>query len=387
MKAINHNMIKESNRNKIIALLLEREEITKLDISRALDISITTVSSNINELKELGIVEDVRSLESTGGRKAVSLKLKENCRFSVGIALTYRHIKVMLINIKKEIVDFIKIRHGNTDMSDIAEKMDKAVSDILEKNKIKEEKLLGIGVSIQGLVNAEEGIIEGCYFLNAKEFDLKTVFEHYNTPVFIQNEANLSAYYEFKNKGNIKTHGEENLLYISITDGLGLGIIINGEIYKGCSNSAGELGHIKVQMTNGKKCRCGQTGCLEAYTSKNVLLEDYAAETGEELNDIDEFIEKYRQKDKKAEEIFEKYLKNLSVGISNLTMIFDPAVVIIGGDINFLVEKNINRLKKFIKENNSLIIKQTSDLRVTKFKESYLSGAALLPIEEFLKIK
>lgn len=82
MIEVNHSKIKETNRKKIIKLLLEKDEITKLDISRELDISITTVSTNISELKKIGIVEDVRSLESTGGRKAMAIKLNENCHMA-----------------------------------------------------------------------------------------------------------------------------------------------------------------------------------------------------------------------------------------------------------------------------------------------------------------
>ena len=100
MIEVNHSKIKETNRKKIIKLLLEKDEITKLDISRELDISITTVSTNISELKKIGIVEDVRSLESTGGRKAMAIKLNENCQYGLGIALTPRHVKLSLINLR-----------------------------------------------------------------------------------------------------------------------------------------------------------------------------------------------------------------------------------------------------------------------------------------------
>ena len=119
MIEVNHSKIKETNRNKIIKLLLEKNETTKLDISRSLDISITTVSTNISELKKLGIVEDVRSLESTGGRKAMAVKLNENCKYSLGIALTPKHVKLSLINLKSQEIDRLKVRHENKDISEI----------------------------------------------------------------------------------------------------------------------------------------------------------------------------------------------------------------------------------------------------------------------------
>nr|WP_243099124.1 helix-turn-helix domain-containing protein [Clostridium sp. MF28] len=102
MIEVNHSKIKETNRKKIIALLLKKNEITKLDISRILDISITTVSTNITELKSEGIVEDVRSLESTGGRKAIAIKLNENCRYSIGVSTNTESYKDIISKYKEK---------------------------------------------------------------------------------------------------------------------------------------------------------------------------------------------------------------------------------------------------------------------------------------------
>ena len=197
---VNHSKIKETNRKKIIKLLLEKNEITKLDISRSLDISITTVSTNITELKKEGIVSDVRSLESTGGRKAMALKINGNCRFALGIALTPRHVKLSIINLKKEVIEDIRIRHHNEGFEKIVAIAKDNIKEILNKNNISNEKLLGIGISIPGTVDSEEGIIKNCYLLGAENYNLKETFEEFNTQIYIDNEANLSAYYEFLNK-------------------------------------------------------------------------------------------------------------------------------------------------------------------------------------------
>ena len=146
MIEVNHSKIKETNRKKIIKLLLEKNEITKLDISRSLDISITTVSTNITELKKEGIVSDVRSLESTGGRKAMALKINGNCRFALGIALTPRHVKLSIINLKKEVIEDIRIRHHNEGFEKIVAIAKDNIKEILNKNNISSEKLLGIGI-------------------------------------------------------------------------------------------------------------------------------------------------------------------------------------------------------------------------------------------------
>lgn len=379
---VNHSKIKETNRKKIIALLLEKNEITKLDISRILDISITTVSTNITELKNEGIVEDVRSLESTGGRKAIAIKLDENCRYSIGVALTPNHIKIALVNLKKEIIENIRIRHKNNGIENLITIIGENIDFVMKKYNLDSEKLLGIGLSLPGTVDFQQGIVKYSYLLGIKDFNLREKFEYLNVPIYVDNEANLSAYYEFLNRKDIV----KNLLYVSITDGLGLGIIINGKIYRGDNNSSGEFGHIKVSI-NGKKCKCGAKGCLEAYTSKNVLVDSYNEATLEDISDIDEFEELYLKNDTATKKVLDKYLKILGTGISNLIMLLDPDTIIIGGDINNILNDKMDILKKNIYKDNLFTDENSCTITMADFKESYLLGAAMMPIEEFLEIK
>ncbi len=379
MIEVNHSKIKETNRKKIIKLLLEKNEVTKLDISRSLDISITTVSTNITELKKEGIVSDVRSLESTGGRKAMALKINENCRFALGIALTPRHVKLSLINLKKEVIGDIRIRHNKKGIESIIAIAKENINKILNNKEISIDKLLGIGISIPGTVDSEEGIIKNCYLLGAENYNLKKSFEEFNTTIYIDNEANLSAYYEFLNKKDILS----NLLYVSITDGLGLGIIIDGKIYRGSNNAAGEMGHIKI-IIGGKSCKCGSQGCLESYTSKNVLIEDFNEISNEKLNDIEEFISLFEKGDKTTKEVLERYFNILGIGIANLTMLLDPSSVVLGGDINSLLKENIEVLRSIVYKDNLFTNEENCKIDVTEFKESYLLGAAMVPLEEFL---
>lgn len=379
---VNHSKIKETNRKKIIKLLLERTEITKLDISRILGISITTVSTNIAEFKNEGIVEDVRSLESTGGRKAIAIRLKEDCKFSIGVALTPNHIKIALVNIKKEIIENIRISHNNDGIENLIKIINERIDLIMKKYNLDSEKLLGIGLSLPGTVDFKEGIIKYSYLLGVKDFNLKEKFQYLNVPIYVDNEANLSAYYEFLSRKDVL----KNLLYVSITDGLGLGIIINGKIYRGDNNSSGEFGHIKV-VIDGKKCKCGAEGCLEAYASMNSLIESYNDEVSESILDIDEFERLYMQNDIMTKKVLDDYLKILAVGISNLIMILDPNTIVIGGDINNLLNDKMEILKKNIYKDNLFTDESSCNISIADFKESYMLGAAMMPIEEFLEIK
>lgn len=382
LREINHSKIKETNRKKIIRLLQEEEEITKLDISLKLGISITTVSTNIMELKEEEFVGDVRSLESTGGRKAMAIKLNENCRFSLGIAVTPAQIKISILNLKKQIVDEIIKPHNNDGIENIILLMKELISNVLDKQRISSEKLLGIGISIPGTVDSEKGIIKYCYLLGINNFNLKERFEDLNVPIYVDNEANLSAYYEFLNK----KYNQENLLYVSITDGLGLGIIINGKIYRGSNNTSGEMGHMKVNI-NGEKCKCGARGCLESYASKNAIIKSYNKISEMQIDNVERFEELYRDGDEKAKKILQEYIEILALGISNLIMLLDPNAVILGGEINKLLKDNLDSLTEEIYKENLFTNSDNCKITVSHFKDSYLLGAAMIPIEEFLDLE
>lgn len=379
MKEVNHSKIKETNRKKIIKLLLEKDDITKLDISRTLNISITTVSTNISELKKEGIVENVRAMKSTGGRKAIAIKLNEQCNYALGLALTPRHIKLSLINIKSSEIENIRVRHNNEGIEEIVNLANNNILKILKNHNIDDKQLLGMGISVPGTVDSQNGIIKRCYLLKINNFNLKEKFQYLNIPIYIENEANLSAYYEYLNKKDIV----DNLLYVSINDGVGLGIIINGNIYMGSNNSAGEMGHTKIKI-GGRVCKCGARGCFEAYTSKNALLEDYNKCTNKDINDIEEL---YNNNDIDVKNIINRYMDILGAGISNLTMLLDPKVVVIGGEINNILINEIDYLRKVIYKDNLFWDESICNVEITRFKESYLLGAARFVIEEFLKIK
>ena len=381
MKDINQSKIKEINRKKIIRLLLQKEEISKLEISRSLDISITTVSTNINELRDKGIVEEVGQLESTGGRKAMAIKLIDNSRYSIGIALTPENIKIVLLNIKKKIIDEVNIKHSNNGIENIIEIVKENIEEILSKYHIGNEKLLGVGISIPGTVDSESGVIKYCYLLNTKDFNICSEFNYLNVPVYVDNEANLSAYYEFlNNRKNV-----ENLIYVSITDGLGVGIIIDGKIYRGGNNASGEMGHTKIAI-NGKQCKCGKCGCFEAYASKNALVDLYNNFSEEKITSVDKFIDRFNDNDTNAIEALKEYINTLGIGIANLMMLLDPNCIVLGGEINSLLNKRFNELREVIYKENIFTDRYKYEVNVTKYKESYLLGAAMLSIEEYLKI-
>ena len=332
-------------------------------------------------LKEQDMVEDVRTLKSTGGRKAVTLKLKDNCRYIIGVALTPRHIKLILVNLRNKIVDNIRIRHYSSDIDEMMDIAIDNINELLRKYNIGLNILLGIGISIPGTVNTETGVIKKCYLLNANGYNIKDKLKMLRVPIYIENEANLSAYYAYLEKGQ----STSNLLYVSITAGLGAGIIIDGNIHRGSNHSAGEFGHTKIYI-GGKKCKCGDYGCLEAYASKNALFEEYNQKAGTNIEEIEEFEKVYKNNDPLALEVFEEYIKVLSKGIANLVLLFDPKAIVIGGEMNSILQNQVSKLQENIYKNNIFTDENSCKIETAREKESYLLGAASLVIDKALQV-
>ena len=143
------------------------------------------------------------------------------------------------------------------------------------------------------------------------------------------------------------------------------------------------MGHTKI-IIDGKKCKCGLRGCLEVYASKNSLLEEFNSISDNKIEDIDEFIALFENNHEITKQILEKYFDVLGIGISNLTMLLDPSCIVLGGDINILLKENIEYLRDVIYKDNLFTNEKNCNIDVTEFKESYLLGAAMLPLEEFL---
>ncbi len=200
---------------------------------------------------------------------------------------------------------------------------------------------------INAILIAVAGITDGKIVLEAtnlalKNFKLASIIERkYNKPCFLENDANSFAYAEFVNLRK-KDNSLKNLVGITLGTGVGAGIIINGEVYRGLNNSAGEAGHMTVNSQH-KKCKCGNFDCLELYASSNFIEKEYL-KAGHHKLTAEEVSMLYKT-DKAAKKAISDFAKNVAVGVVNLANILAPQVISIGGGLS-----NIDYIFKPISE-------------------------------------
>ena len=383
-KTIDQEVIKDSNRKKILNLIAEKREYTKQSISKEIGVSIPTVISNINELIEEGLVEEAGALASTGGRKPIIVRFLPDSKYSFGVEFTLNNVRVILTNLDSQIkfdVTFQAKDFKNID--DIINKINEIINNVLRDEKISPKDILGIGFSLPGTVNEEKLILELAPNIGLKNIDFSSFTSIFQFPIYIENEANSAAFGEL-NLGIAKKM--RNLVYISINEGIGAGVVIQDHLYKGKNKRAGELGHMTI-VPNGKSCNCGRKGCLEQYASKKCLIEDYNSRSLNPVATLKEFFSRVDQKENLAILELQKYINFLAIGIQNIVLILDPHYVVLGGEVSDFSQYYLEDLKEKVFAPNSFY--DSNDLKIftSKLKkDASILGAALLPLQKLFSI-
>jgi glucokinase len=227
---------------------------------------------------------------------------------------------------------------------DILNKLNELVSDNLILAQKKNMTIAAIGIGTPGSVDIHRGYLMGGTpnFKHWRNVSIsKFIMDRFDIPVFVDNDANLMAYGEF-----IYGAGKEkkDVICLTLGTGIGGGIIINGEIYRGSFFAGAELGHMTIHHA-GQPCNCGGQGCLERYASATAVIEDYNRENP--LNPVQgtrQIFQLAEQGDGLASDVIERFISYLAAGLANITNIFNPEMIILGGGVSEAGKPFIDRV-------------------------------------------
>lgn len=386
MLALDQSNIKLNNKKRIIRLLSKERELTKLDIARKLDISVPTVTTIVGELIEEALVEEAGMAGSTGGRKPMIIRFLPDSRFSIGVDLGSDFIRAVLTNLDSKIVADKKIPLKNREEAEVLKSMETLIQELMKEQGLQKGKLLGIGFSLPGTVDEKKLKLEVAANLNLKNLYFNKFSEVFDVPIYLENEANAGVLAEWQ-LGIARE--KSNVIYISITEGVGGGIIIDGKMYKGSAMRAGEIGHMTINK-NGRQCNCGKKGCWETYASNRALLAEYNEACKEEAKTIDEVMEKYKAGQLEAVKVIDKYINDLAEGIQNLLFIFNPDNIVVGGTISAYGDMFTEKLMERIFDVNQFYNPGEVKIMFSVLgNDANILGASLIPIVEgfgFLKV-
>lgn len=376
-------------KKRIITYYIYNGCATITDLAKELELSIPTVTKFINEMCEDGYINDYGKLETSGGRHPSLYGLNPESGFFIGVDMKHFSINLGLMNFKGNMVEQkngVPYKFENTPES--LEELCRLIREFIHNSGITPEKILNININISGRVNPESGYSFSIF--NFSERPLAEVMsEKIGHAVCIDNDTRAMTYGEYM-KGCVK--GEKNILFVNISWGLGVGIIIDGKIYTGKSGFSGEFGHINT-FDNEIICHCGKKGCLETEASGSALhrilldriqngessiLSDCINVEDEPLT-LDDMIAAVNKEDLLCIEIVEEIGQKLGKQIAGLINIFNPELVIIGGTLSLTGDYITQPIKTAVRKYSLNLVNKDSVILASKLKDrAGLIGACML---------
>lgn len=377
----NQQLGKKLNKEAILQQILLQKRISRNEIINNTQLKKATVANLVKELIDEQLIIEAGKEASTGGRRSTLLQLNEHAGYSIGIDIGVNYLRGIITNLNGEIIFEKKYAVTDTTLSVYKEKIISFIHLLAANVPASPYHIIGMGIAVPGIID-QEGIILNAPNLNWKNVDLVSMLaEHFDFPIYISNEANAGAYAEFSLISHMK---QQNILYVSIGYGIGLGIIINGELFLGEHGYSGESGHMIIHM-NGKTCRCGQKGCWEAYASEHNLVQQLEEATGISdltLEDAIQLIEDNAVPDA----IIQQYSEYVSIGLMNLMNTFNPSKIVIGNRIALLKPFIEQPIKSIISNQASSFFPQQVKVHFsTLIDKGSVLGVASIIIQQFLQ--
>ncbi|MFC5145824.1 ROK family transcriptional regulator [Streptomyces aureoversilis] len=318
-----------ANLERVVRAVRRAGSLTQAEIARATGLSAATVSNIVRELKDGGTVEVTPT--SSGGRRARSVSLSGDAGIVVGVDFGHTHLRVAVGNLAQRVLaedaEPLDVDASAAQGLDRAEQL---VRRLIDDVGIDPRKIIGVGLGVPGPIDVETGtlgstaILPGWAGTNPRD----ELAERLSVPVHVDNDANLGALGELVWGAG---RGAADLAYIKVASGVGAGLVINGQIYRGPGGTAGEIGHITLDES-GPVCRCGNRGCLETFTAARYVLPLLHSAHGTDLT-VTRMVQLAREGDPGCRRVISDVGRHIGSGVANLCNLLNPRRVVLGGDL------------------------------------------------------
>jgi predicted NBD/HSP70 family sugar kinase len=330
----NRDLMRAMNRSTVLYIIKTNGPIARAEVARRCGLSPASVTGITAELIKEDIIYEKDIGKSLGGRRPILLAINPSGRYVVGIKLTETKAIGALTDLEATVIvkKTNKLR-GNTSKT-VIRQLSQLTSELMQAAGLPKKRLLGVGVGLAGIVNSEQGILRQSPFYGWKELPLRNMLQELiHVPVYIDNDVNTLTLAE---KWFGVGQGIDDFLVVTIGRGIGMGIVVNGQFYRGVKGGAGEFGHTVIDP-EGPVCECGKHGCLETYVGDHGLLRmaNDAVTLGKILkpvNTIENLLELAKNGDMGARAVYENAGDMLGRSIANLINIFNPEKIIISGE-------------------------------------------------------
>lgn len=377
----------------VLELIWLQEKMSRAEIARRTGLSRSTVSDIVSNLLETGLIAEVGDGPSRGGRRPIMLAFQDDAFVILGVDMGASHVSVGLTDLRGRILAWEHRDHPVRSDPDGTGALIVQLSDAcLRQWGGTRKHLLGIGVAVPSPVDPRNPETLSDIALPAWKgrSGLEGLKAEYEAPVFIDNDANLGALAErWWGAGR----GIDDFAYIKLATGIGAGYMIRGEIYRGASGVAGEIGHVTIDG-NGPICNCGNRGCLGTFIGSEELLAQAEALLGDfpdsPLAGGDVTIRAIEDaalaNDPLALHVTERAAHRLGVAIADVLNLMNPSAVILGGSLSRLGDVLVVPLRETAVRRTFANSVAAVDIRTSELgPRSIAVGAATLVLDEALK--
>ncbi|MFI8851201.1 ROK family transcriptional regulator [Streptomyces sp. 891-h] len=318
-----------ANLERVVRAVRMAGSLTQAEIARTTGLSAATVSNIVRELKDAGTVQVTPT--SSGGRRARAVSLSADAGIVVGVDFGHSHLRVAVGNLAHTVLaedaEPIDVDASADQGFDRAEQL---VRRLVGESGISPAKVIGIGLGVPGPIDMETGVLGSTAILpgwvgtNPRD----ELAARMGVPVYVDNDANLGALGEQVWGAG---HGARDLAYIKVASGVGAGLVINGQIYRGPGGTAGEIGHITLDES-GPVCRCGNRGCLETFTAARYVLPLLHSSHGTDLT-MAGMVRLAADGDPGCRRVVADIGRHIGSGVASLCNLLNPSRVVLGGDL------------------------------------------------------
>lgn len=392
----NRELIREINRNLILNLIKSHSPISRSDLAHLSGLSPAAISGITGDFITSGLVEESGEGTSRGGRRPVLLRLNHRAGFVIGLKLMEDAVTSAVTDLDAQV-----LHHQVTPLSwsqdHALQKMMpfliQAIEDTVRASGVDGERMLGIGIGMAGVVDGETGTCRYSPFFDWRDVQIaQPIADYFDLPVYLENDVNTLTIAE---KWFGYGHDVDHFAVVTVGRGVGAGLVVNSQIYRGAFGGAGEFGHIPL-VPDGPECDCGKRGCLEALASDAAVVrrarvalaqgkETLLAGRGESLT-IEDVIAGAEAGDPFAQSLLAEAGHWLGVGVATLINLLNPQLVIIGGEGVQAGEWRLQPVRRAIEtlsfdglaEEVALVVEPSGD-------EVWARGAACVVLGELFK--
>jgi len=330
----NRDLIRAMNRSIVLNVIKTYGPIARAEVARRIGLSPATVTGITAELIDEDLIFEKDMGDSSGGRRPILLAINPSGGYVIGIKLTETQAIGALTDLEATvIVKRTDNLHGR-DPEMIVKQLSLLVTELLQMAGLPKKKLIGVGVGLAGIVDSEQGMLRQSPFFGWRDLPLGEMLRaQVRVPVYVDNDVNTLTLAEMWFGGG---QGIDSFLIVTVGRGVGLGIVVNGQFYRGARGGAGEFGHTVIDP-EGPTCECGKRGCLESYVGDPglVRMAAEAVNRGEvpgPINSMSDLLIKAQADEVGVRAIFARAGDILGQGIANLLNIFNPQKIIISGE-------------------------------------------------------